>query len=177
MTQADISVYQLLASAVARFCLVLCLSSLLLLPGPATADLDSAVRAYEKGDFYTALHEFTKLAHADDAHAQYNLAFMYYGGEGVVKDHTKAFHWFERAAKSGHKQAQDILGYMYNHGYGVQANRVRAYAWYSMAAKNGIFLAAKIRDSLALEMGKTERIQADLLIEDYQTRYGHTSAR
>lgn len=135
------------------------------------------MRAYEKGDFHTALGEFSRLAQANDAHAQYNLAFMYFGGDGVVKDYTKAFYWFEKAAKSAHPQAQDILGYMYNHGYGVPANRARAYAWYSIAAENGIFLAAKIRNSLASEMGRTERIQADLLIEDYRTRYGHTSAR
>lgn len=147
---------------------------LLLLTASVTlADFDSANLVYENGDYPTALREFTKLANAGVPAAQYNLAFMFYGGEGVVQDYSKAFYWFEKAAKSGYARAQDILGYMYSHGYGVPANRVRAYAWYSLAAENGVFLAGKVRDSLASEMGKAERIEANLLTREYLHAFLH----
>ena len=148
-----------------------CSLFLLALPALTLADIDSATRAYEQGDYATALAEFARLAGKGDARAQYNLAFMYYGGDGVEQDYKAAFHWFEKSAKSGYSRAQDILGYMYSHGYGVTADRVRAYVWYSLAAANGVFLADEVRDGLAAEMGRAERAEAEFLTREYFKKY------
>jgi len=143
----------------------------LLLPLSLHADIADADSAYERGDYKTALSEYTKLARTGDSGAQYNLAFMYYGGEGVTQDYGQAIYWFEIAAKAGYARAQDILGYMYSHGYGVGADRVRAYVWYSLAAANGIYLDEQVKNTLAAEMGRAERTEADLLAREYARRY------
>jgi len=135
------------------------------------SELTAAVNAYENGDYKTAYEQFTQLALKDNTEAQYNLAFMYFGGEGVTQNDVKAAFWFEQAAKSGHAGAQDTLAYMYLHGRGLDADRVRAYAWYSVAADNGIFLAKNVSDNLKKQMGAAERVQADLLTREYLKKY------
>jgi hypothetical protein len=136
------------------------------------ADMRLATEAYEYGDFVSAYQEFLRLAHSGNVKAQYNLAFMYYGGEGVEQNDNEAHSWFEKAAKAGHAASQDILGYMYSHGRGVPVDRVRAYAWYSMAAANGIFLSREVSENLKKEMGPAEKIHAELLSREYIEKYG-----
>lgn len=134
-------------------------------------ELMTALDAYESGDYQTAYEQFTQLALKDNAEAQYNLAFMHYGGEGVPQDDVKAAYWFEQAARAGHAAAQDTLGYMYLNGRGHKVDRVRAYVWYSVAAENGIFLAKNVSANLRKQMGAAERIHADLLSREYLKKY------
>lgn len=141
------------------------------LPAIAEDELTTAMTAYEQGNYQIAHEQFTQLALQNNAEAQYNLAFMYFGGEGVPPDDIKAAFWFEQAAKLAHAGAQDTLAYMYLHGRGVDADRVKAYAWYSVAAKNGIFLAKNISENLKKQMNITERIHADLLSSEYIKDY------
>jgi len=139
---------------------------------PATAfDMITAMEAYESGDYQTAHEQFTFLASSDVPEAQYNLAFMYYGGEGVNQNDRQALFWFEQAAKLGHAPAQDTLAYMYLNGRGVDADRVEAYAWYAVAAENGVFLAKNISESLIEQMGPAERTHAELLSREYLEQY------
>lgn len=139
---------------------------------PTIADeLTTAVIAYEQGDYQTAFEQFTQLAHQNNAEAQYNLAFMYFGGEGIPQDDAKAAYWFEQAAKLAHAGAQDTLAYLYLHGRGLDADPVQAYAWYRVAAENGIFLAKNISENLKKEMNTEERIHADLLSGEYIREY------
>lgn len=139
---------------------------------PVTAyDITTAMEAYESGDYQTAHKQFTFLATNDVTEAQYNLAFMYYGGEGLKQDDGQAIFWFEQAAKLGHAPAQDTLAYMYLHGRGVDTNQAQAYAWYTVAAENGVFLAKKISDSLIQQMNPTERKHAELLSKEYLEQY------
>jgi len=133
--------------------------------------LVTAITAYENGDYQTAYEQFTQLALKDNAEAQYNLAFMYFGGEGIPQDDVKAAFWFEKAAKSGHAGAQDTLAYMYLHGRGLDADRVRAYAWYSVAADNGVFLAKNVSENLKRQMDPSERVHAELLTREYLNKY------
>ncbi len=139
---------------------------------PVIADeLTTATTAYEQGNFQTAYKQFTQLALQNNTEAQYNLAFMYFGGDGIPQDDVKAAFWFEQAAKLAHAGAQDTLAYLYLHGRGLNADRVQAYAWYSVAAENGIFLAKNISENLKKQMGIDERIQADLLSNQYIKEY------
>ncbi|MDX1519520.1 MAG: tetratricopeptide repeat protein, partial [Gammaproteobacteria bacterium] len=140
-------------------------------PPLALADTELAMRALDRGDYISAYRQLDALARAGDPVAQYNLGFMYYGGEGIPQDDQQAFYWFNRAARSGHAPSQDVLAYMYNHGRGVEQDKIRAYVWYSIAAANGIFLAESIRDKLARELGNVEQIQADIMVEDYLKHY------
>ena len=42
--------------------------------------------------------------------AQYNLALMYYKGEGGARDPKQAVVWWTKAAEQGHADAQSFLG-------------------------------------------------------------------
>lgn len=74
------------------------------------ADLDSAKRAYHKGDFPTALKEFTTLAEQGNWEAQLILGKMYMLGQGVPQDSGLAMKWLKPAAEHGDSEAQFLLG-------------------------------------------------------------------
>lgn len=135
------------------------------------ADISFAMKAYEHGDYITAYNEFYTLAESGHIVAQYNLAFLYYEGQGVTQNLKKAAFWFNQSARAGYAPAQDTLAYMFNHGIGLPQDSLRAYVWYSLASNNGIFLAQTIQNKLAKELSKTERIQADLMIREYESNY------
>ena len=144
----------------------------IVLSSPAAAySISSAMEAYESGNYEAAHEQLTYLAINDGAEAQYNLAFMYYGGEGVTQDDKQALYWFEQAAKLGHAHAQDKLAYMYLNGRGVDVNRAQAYAWYTLAAENGIFLAKNIAEKLLKQMDAIEKTHAELLSREYLEQY------
>ena len=75
---------------------------------PARADLYSATKAYEKGDFATAFQQFKELAELGQPHAQYNLAVMYTRGEGVAVSNTNAHAWASLAAQNGEARGKEI---------------------------------------------------------------------
>ena len=77
---------------------------------------DKAVQFYLNNDYYNAFTIFKQLANNGNANAQYNLAMMYYKGEGTQKNKILAFIWFNTASKEGNKLAQNKLGTMYANG-------------------------------------------------------------
>jgi len=68
------------------------------------ADFDAGLAALQKGDYAAALREWTPLAERGDAVAQFNLALMYYRGQGVRQDDKTALRWFRLAAEQGHSE-------------------------------------------------------------------------
>ena len=76
----------------------LCLRALVvllpLLATPAHAqDFDKGFRAYQLGDFATALREWRPLAESGSAVAEHNLANLYENGQGVPQDFVEAAKW------------------------------------------------------------------------------------
>ena len=67
------------------------LVALMLVPSSGVAqDFDAGARAYEAGDFETALKELRPLAEQGNAWAQNTLGRMYIIGEGVLQDYSVA---------------------------------------------------------------------------------------
>jgi TPR repeat protein len=62
---------------------------------------------------------------------------MYYKGEGVPKDYSKAAEWLVKAAEQGHANAQFLLGTMYTDGKGVLKDSIKAAEWLAKAAEQG----------------------------------------
>ena len=60
-----------------------------------------------------------RKAEQGDADAQFNLAVLYYYGDGVPQDYAKARQWWEQAAAQGHADAQYNLGQLYFFWHGV----------------------------------------------------------
>lgn len=71
---------------------------LLLVAAPASADFQTGLTAYQRGDYATALREWTPAAEAGNATAQLYLGLMYERGQGVGANPAEARKWYERAA-------------------------------------------------------------------------------
>jgi uncharacterized protein len=119
--------------------------ALLLIFSPSLfADYEAGVNAAFNGDFETALHEFTLAAEEGLDLAQYNLAILYFTGQGVERDLDEAFRWTEAAAMQGHVGAQFNLGNLYYAGDGVVADKNKAVEMFEFAARGGHPTAALI---------------------------------
>jgi hypothetical protein len=110
----------------------------LLLPcGPARADFEEALRAYDRGDYVAAAAAWRPLAEAGDPAAQTNLGVLYWRGRGVSADPAQAARWFRLAAERGDPVAQDNLGQMYYVGDGVPRDLEQAARWIRASALQG----------------------------------------
>ena len=101
------------------------------------ADYEAGLDALFKGDYQTAIREFTIAADAGLDVAQYNLAILYYFGRGVEQDMTRAFELTQAAARQGHLAAQANLASLYLDGSGVASNVDRGIEWFSSAGRSG----------------------------------------
>jgi TPR repeat protein len=122
----------------------LCCVLLLILFPSVFADYEDGVNAAFKGDFETALYEFTVAAEEGLDLAQYNLAILYFTGQGVEQDAAEAFRWTEAAALQGHVAAQFNLGSLYYAGDGVETDTTKAVELFEGAARAGHANAALI---------------------------------
>jgi hypothetical protein len=109
-----------------------------LLASPASyGDYEEGVNAAFAGDFETAFREFSIAAEDGLMMAQYNLAILYFTGQGVDKDMAQAFRWTEAAAQQGHSDAQYNLASLYLSGDGVARDAEQAVVWFGKAALAG----------------------------------------
>lgn len=72
----------------------------------AATDSDKGWKAYESGDYATALHEFQPLADQGNVLAQAFLGLMYFAGQGVPQDFIKAHMWLNLAAATDPSAAE-----------------------------------------------------------------------
>ena len=77
-----------------------------------SVDPKKAWKAYNSGDFATALQIFNKLAAQGDSSAQYNLGMMYAFGQGVVQNNIYAHMWWSIAATSGDLDAASYRDFL-----------------------------------------------------------------
>jgi TPR repeat protein len=108
----------------------------ILLTSGLHADYEDGVTAAQNGDFDTALREFTVAAAEGLDLAQYNLAILYFTGQGVEQNHAEALRWTLAAAEQGHLNAQFNLGALYYTGTGTAVNLEEALRWYTIAAQS-----------------------------------------
>ncbi len=109
---------------------------LLCLTEPARADFIEGWRAYQRGEFATALQHWTKLAKDCDPIAQYNVGVMYDEGTGVNRDAARVVAWWSKAADQGHQMAQHNLALLFIERGGEENFATAAY-WLKRAAANG----------------------------------------
>lgn len=110
---------------------------------PALADGNAGLKAYQQGDFATAMKEFLPLAEAGQAAAQAAVGQMYLNGEGVPQDAGQAAFWLEKAANGGNARARYQIGNMYASGMGVPADDMKA-SYYLLKAANQNMAAAQL---------------------------------
>ncbi len=140
---------------------------MLAMSSPAVAaDFDAGCRAYDQGDFATALEEWRPLAEQGHAQAQFRMGCLLAYGQGVPQDHQQALALFRQAAEQGNADAQNNLGGMYALGWAVETDLIEAYMWFELAASNGLEIAAGNRAFVAGmltpgEIGKAEQRARD----------------
>lgn len=78
-----------------------------------------------------------EAAQSGETKSQYQLAKMYFRGEGVAQDYDAAAKWFRNAAERGHAGAQFYLGLLYEEGIGILQDYREAMEWYRRAAEQG----------------------------------------
>ena len=74
-------------------------------------------------------------AYRGSPEAQYNLAILYYNGDGLVRNRTKAAEWFTKSAKQGLDRAQYNLGALYFSGLGLDRDYKVANTWFRLSAE------------------------------------------
>jgi len=127
------------------------------------ADFQKGLDAYERGDYATALKEWTPLAEQGNAYAQHNLGVMYSNGQGVPQDDKTAVKWYTLAAEQGNAIAQHNLGAMYAFGTGILKDYVYAHMWGNIAAMNGNEKGGKLRDDFEKQMTPADISAAEKL--------------
>ena len=100
-------------------------------------DATPAIDALKRHDYQRALDGFRALAELGFATAHYNLATMYFFGQGVAEDRSQAVRWVTKAAERGHERAQLVLARWYANAENVEQDHDQAAHWYSRAAKQG----------------------------------------
>jgi uncharacterized protein len=103
----------------------------------AFADLRSAHRAFESGNYKSAFTQLLPLAEADNVEAQSNLAWLYLNGAGTDKNDEKAALWYKKAAQQGNPFAQYNYAKLCDEGIGVELSAEQAVHWYRQAAMQG----------------------------------------
>ena len=96
---------------------------------PAFAGLDDGLAAYDRGDYATAYRELAPAAAGGAPLAQYNLARMYFTGEGVSRDSDEGLKWLRKAAMAGVGLAQYQLGARHEWGIDVAQDYGEAARW------------------------------------------------
>lgn len=100
-------------------------------------DLNKGLKAYNAGDYATALKEWKPLAEEGNARAQHNLGVMYQLGRGFLEDATEAVKWYRLSAEQGYAEAQYNLGNMYRKGNGVLKDYTEVLKWWRLSAEQG----------------------------------------
>ena len=77
-----------------------------LLTTPAHADYSTGMKAYSRGEYGIALHEWLPLAEQGEGMAQYSVGILFAHGQGVPQDYIQAHFWFSLAATQGRKRAE-----------------------------------------------------------------------
>ena len=92
---------------------------------------------FSKKNLQLHFNEVKLTAIDGDVDAQFELARLYAGGEGVKQNLTEAVKCYRKAAEQGHDGAQFKLGLSYQNGKGVPQSDTEAYPWLNISANNG----------------------------------------
>ena len=89
----------------------------------ASADYESARKAFEREDFRAGISALRAAAHDGDARAQNDLGTLFEDGRLVARDFGRAVFWYRKSAEQGYAEGQLNLGRMYRGGLGMERDR------------------------------------------------------
>lgn len=107
----------------------------------AQETVDSALRAYDAGNYAEAAKLLKPFADKGDAVAQLKLGTLYYAGKGVTENERTAVDLLKKSAAQGNTEAMYQLGNAFTFGHEtpklVSDPDVEAARWYFRAASAG----------------------------------------
>jgi TPR repeat protein len=74
---------------------------------------DAGFDAYKKKDYSEAYRIWKPRAESGEAYAQDSIGYLYFYGNGVLKDEKKGLEWYEKAAFNGLAEAQRRMAIHY----------------------------------------------------------------
>ena len=86
------------------------------------------------GKYDKALETYQRAADQGSYLAMYNIACMYYFGDGVKKDDSVSYQWFCKASDAGDPEAASRAGVMAEKGIGTEKDMEKAFHLYQTAA-------------------------------------------
>ena len=95
------------------------------------------LKAYNTGDFATAMRVFRPLADQGQVLGEYIVGLMYANGQGVTENYAEALKWLKKAAEQGEAKAQFSVGLIYFKGLGTPRNYAEASKWYQQSGGPG----------------------------------------
>jgi TPR repeat protein len=81
--------------------------------------------------------ELLSIAAPKNKFAAYNLARMYYFGEGIEQDFEQSYRWFLHAGKQNHRASKYYVAQHYYNGLARDKNLTEAKNWFEQAAELG----------------------------------------
>lgn len=98
----------------------------------------SVARSYENNyhDYEKAFEWYTKAYEMGDDYAASFIGYLYYDGDGVEQDYSKALEWLQKGAIEN-VYARFRIGEMYYKGIGVEKDYGLAREWYERALYSG----------------------------------------
>lgn len=130
----------LLMVAITRLCSVL-----------FAADFGDGVKAFNTGDYATAMAIWKTLADQGNADAQFRIGQLYQFGNGVEENRDEAVKWYKAAAEKGQAEACMLLASYYSSRYVSNPDGGEAVRLYRIAFEKGIVGAAPAIASLYIE--------------------------
>ena len=93
-------------------------------------NFQSGLNAYRRGDYASALREWTPLAEQGNAGAQTSLGLMYNNGEDVPQDNETAAEWHRISTEQGNADTLFNLDLMYRKREGVPYDHKAFYYYF-----------------------------------------------
>jgi TPR repeat protein len=97
----------------------------------------SAREAFGRGDYRSALRDWTAAAAQGNGAAMYNLGVMSLTGKGAPKDVAAAAKWFKASAEAGHSGGMVNWGLCRLNGFGTAKDEAAGFQWIQKAADKG----------------------------------------
>jgi len=112
-----------------------------------------------------SIADLVHRAQAGDAKAQYELAEVYFEGNGMAKDPKQGLVWLQKSAGRGYGGAEATLGFFYQKGFyqngvAIAPDAQEAANWYRKAARQNI-TKAQTHLSEMLSQGLISQKEAD----------------
>lgn len=108
----------------------------LIITSPALADMETAHKANDEGNYRLAFGEYLNEAKAGNTEAMIMVGLYYADGLHVMKSDEKANEWMLKAAEAGDPIAQRNIAIGYKFGIGnLTKDEEKAFEWFEQAAK------------------------------------------